>query len=80
MLQQVQAAADASGEIDWDVSVDSIIVRAHRPAAGPRVKGGRSPEHQTGTPWQSLVVRLMEVVWEVRALAARAAGSPPSST
>ncbi|MFC8198903.1 IS5 family transposase [Streptomyces sp. NPDC060006] len=48
LLQQVQAQADAAGEIDWDVSVDSTIVRAHqhaagarRPTAGPRVKGGR---------------------------------------
>ncbi|MEU0398627.1 IS5 family transposase [Streptomyces sp. NPDC006208] len=48
LLQQVQAAADAAGEIDWDVSVDSTIVRAHqhaagahRPAAGTRFKGGR---------------------------------------
>ncbi|WP_405764216.1 IS5 family transposase [Streptomyces sp. NBC_00080] len=50
LLQKVQAAADAAGEIDWDISVDSTIVRAHqhaagarRPAAGPRFKGGRSP-------------------------------------
>ncbi|WP_446459402.1 IS5 family transposase [Streptomyces nojiriensis] len=50
LLQQVQAAADAAGDIDWDISVDSTIVRAHqhaagarRSAAGPRVKGGRSP-------------------------------------
>ncbi|MFD0229504.1 IS5 family transposase [Streptomyces hirsutus] len=49
LLQQVQAAADAAGEIDWDISVDSTIVRAHqhaagarRTAAGARVKGGRS--------------------------------------
>ncbi|MFE0654683.1 IS5 family transposase [Streptomyces sp. NPDC059534] len=48
LLQQVQAAADAAGEIDWNVSVDSTVVRAHqhaagarRPAAGPHVKGGR---------------------------------------
>ncbi|MER5309879.1 IS5 family transposase [Streptomyces sp. NPDC002773] len=48
LLQQVQAAADAADEIDWDVSVDSTIVRAHqhaagaqRPAARPRIKGGR---------------------------------------
>ncbi|GHI25932.1 hypothetical protein Shyd_73030 [Streptomyces hydrogenans] len=25
-LQQVQAAADAAGEIGWDISVDSTIV------------------------------------------------------
>ncbi|WP_389862979.1 IS5 family transposase [Streptomyces sp. NPDC058305] len=49
LLQQIQAAADALDEIDWDISVDSTIVRAHqhaagarRPAVGPRVKRGRS--------------------------------------
>ncbi|MFF4020041.1 IS5 family transposase [Streptomyces sp. NPDC001843] len=48
LLQQVQAAADAAGEIDWDISVDSTIVRAHQHAAGARtdpagsgIKGGR---------------------------------------
>ncbi|MDX2710187.1 IS5 family transposase [Streptomyces sp. PA03-6a] len=50
LLQQVQAAADAAGEIDWDISVDSTIVRAHQHAAGAPhrfpagacVKGGRT--------------------------------------
>uniref|UniRef100_UPI003570E3D6 IS5 family transposase n=1 Tax=Streptomyces ruber TaxID=83378 RepID=UPI003570E3D6 len=51
LLQRVQAAADAAGEIDWDIAVDSTIVRAHQHAAGartdpPDVKGGRSG----GTP------------------------------
>ncbi|WP_455908110.1 IS5 family transposase [Streptomyces griseofuscus] len=36
LLQQIQAEADAAGEIDWDVSVDSTIVRAHQHAAGAR--------------------------------------------
>ncbi|MFC3572026.1 IS5 family transposase [Streptomyces yaanensis] len=36
LLQQVQAEADAVGAIDWDVSVDSTIVRAHQHAAGAR--------------------------------------------
>ncbi|MFB7148633.1 IS5 family transposase [Streptomyces virginiae] len=36
LLQQVQAEADAAGEIDWDISVDSTIVRAHQHAAGAR--------------------------------------------
>lgn len=36
LLQQVQAEPDAVGEIDWDVSVDSAIVRAHQHAAGAR--------------------------------------------
>jgi transposase len=88
LLQQVQAAADAAGEIDWDISVDSTIVRAHQHAAdartdpppAPASKGDERPEHQDETPWQSLLARLVEVVLEVRAWAARAAGSPPSST
>nr|WP_235437847.1 IS5 family transposase [Kitasatospora griseola] len=33
LLRRVQAGADAAGEIDWDVSVDSTIVRAHHHAA-----------------------------------------------
>ncbi|WP_443054640.1 IS5 family transposase [Streptomyces sp. NBC_00691] len=58
LLQQVQAAADAAGEIDWDISVDSTIVRAHqhaagarRSAAGPGIKGGR----RGGTPGRDAV-------------------------
>ncbi|MCJ0875661.1 IS5 family transposase [Streptomyces sp. AP-93] len=62
LLQQVQAAADAAGEIDWDISVDSTIVRAHQHAAGARTdappvpasKGGEVSEHQGETAWQSL--------------------------
>ena len=38
MLAGVQAQAEAAGDIDWLVSVDSTIVRAHQHAAG--VKGG----------------------------------------
>ncbi|GAA3386331.1 hypothetical protein GCM10017750_68710 [Streptomyces racemochromogenes] len=44
MLQAVQAQADAAGDIDWLVSVDSSIVRAHQHAAGAR-KGGSGPRH-----------------------------------
>ncbi|CAK7285742.1 hypothetical protein SGPA1_40002 [Streptomyces misionensis JCM 4497] len=74
--------------IDWDISVDSTMVRAHQHAAGARTepppapasKGAKPAEHQGETPWQSLVDRLVEVVQEVRAWAARGAGPPPSST
>ncbi|MFI0929918.1 IS5 family transposase [Streptomyces sp. NPDC021012] len=38
LLQRVQAAADAAGGIDWDVSVDSTIVRAHQHAVGARTE------------------------------------------
>ncbi|MFE3143133.1 IS5 family transposase [Streptomyces scopuliridis] len=58
LLQQVQAAADAAGEIDWDISVDSTIVRAHqhaagahRSAAGTCRKGGQ----RGGTPERDAV-------------------------
>lgn len=88
LLQEVQAAADAAGEIDWDISVDSTSVRAHQHAAGARTdrppapssKGAEMVEHQGDTAWQSLLGRLVEVVLEVRHWAARAAGSPASST
>ncbi|WEH30585.1 IS5 family transposase [Streptomyces sp. AM 3-1-1] len=50
LLSRVQAAEDAAGGIDWDVSVDSTAVRAHQHAAGARRmppaavprKGGRA--------------------------------------
>lgn len=88
LLQQVRAAADAAGEIDWDISVDSTIVRAHQHAAGARTdpppapgsKGASGREHQDETSWQSLLARLVDVVREARAWAARGAGSPASST
>lgn len=37
LLQQIQAAADVEGEVDWDIPVDFIIVRAHQHAAGARI-------------------------------------------
>ncbi|MGQ4442057.1 IS5 family transposase [Streptomyces violaceoruber] len=39
-LQQVQAEADAAGDIDWLVQIDSTIVRAHQHAAATGRKGG----------------------------------------
>lgn len=88
LLQQVQAAVDAAGEIDWDIAVDSTIVRAHQHAAGARTdpppalasKGAEEGEHQTDLPRQSLLAHLVEVVLEVRTSAALAAGSPASCT
>lgn len=44
----------------------------------PRRRGDPPPvDHQDEAPWQSLVARLVEVVLEVRAWAARAEGSRP---
>lgn len=42
LLQQIQAAADADGEVDWDISVDSTTVRAHQHAAGAPPERGRT--------------------------------------
>lgn len=39
ILTGLQTAADAAGEITWDVSVDSTIARAHQHAAGARKDG-----------------------------------------
>ncbi|WP_424853622.1 IS5 family transposase [Streptomyces sp. SAI-170] len=36
LLSRIQAAQDAAGQIDWEVSVDSTAVRAHQHAAGAR--------------------------------------------
>ncbi|WP_238598034.1 IS5 family transposase [Saccharothrix sp. ALI-22-I] len=40
ILTQVQAHDDAVGTIEWAVSVDSTIARAHQHAAGARKRGG----------------------------------------
>ncbi|MFI1018198.1 IS5 family transposase [Streptomyces sp. NPDC020965] len=58
LLSRVQAGEDAVGGIDWDVSVDSTVVRAHQHAAGARKaprgasKGGRPGDEpgRSGTP------------------------------
>ncbi|MGW7099698.1 IS5 family transposase [Streptomyces sp. NPDC054883] len=64
LLSRIQAAEDAAGQIDWDVSVDSTVVRAHQHAAGARTapppalpqrgrpgdKPGRPGVAETGRP------------------------------
>jgi transposase len=39
VLRRVQQCSDAVASIDWEVSVDSTIVRAHQHAAGAPKKG-----------------------------------------
>ncbi|MEU9826332.1 hypothetical protein [Micromonospora chersina] len=48
MLTGVQADADAVGDIDWLVSVDSTIMRARQHAAG--VKGAAKRTNHKITP------------------------------
>ncbi len=39
LLARVQTKSDAVGEIEWEVSIDSSVVRAHQHAAGAPKKG-----------------------------------------
>jgi transposase len=52
LVAQAQTKSDAVGEIDWDVSVDATIVRAHQHAAGARKtgtpKGDQGPTRPAG--------------------------------
>ncbi|MFI1719279.1 transposase [Streptomyces litmocidini] len=47
LLPRIQAAEDATGQIDWDVSVDSTAVRALPHPAGAR-KAPAATGHQKG--------------------------------
>src|SRR5918911_448614 len=42
LLAHVQTKADAVGEVEWEVSVDDTVVRAHQHAAGARTR----PSHK----------------------------------
>ncbi|MFE3635036.1 IS5 family transposase [Streptomyces sp. NPDC059168] len=53
LLQRVQAEAEAAGEIDWDVSVESTSVRAHHHAAGARHALPPGPQRGLGPGGQS---------------------------
>ena len=87
LLSKVQAAEDAAGRIDWDVSVDSTAVRAHQHAAGARKarpaavvqKGAVRGTNQADPVLRKLAARLAEVVRSANAWDAPAAASPPRS-
>ena len=46
--QHLMGSADAQGELEWLVSVDSTIVRAHQHAAGARREDQGEPARDTG--------------------------------
>ncbi|MFI2765786.1 IS5 family transposase [Streptomyces echinatus] len=50
ILAAVLAAADADDDLDWTVSVDSTVVRAHQHAAGARKKGRPAPPPFSAAP------------------------------
>jgi transposase len=47
ILTRLQAAADGAGELDWNVSVDSTIVRVHQHGA-TAVRSSAPPGRRTG--------------------------------
>ena len=56
LLASAQTKSDAVGEIEWEVSVDDTVIRAHQHAAGARRKpGGQdekgAPEPLRRGPW-----------------------------
>ncbi|SEB59866.1 Putative transposase of IS4/5 family [Streptomyces sp. PAN_FS17] len=65
LLEQVQVRDDAVGVVEWTVSIDSTINRAHQHAAGARKKRG----HWRRTNWKVRHIRRL-----ARNLAGRAAG------
>ncbi|WP_394814190.1 IS5 family transposase [Streptomyces dubilierae] len=56
----LMAQADADEDLNWAVSVDSTIVRAHQPAAGARKKGPRqtNPDHAIGRSRGGLTTKI----------------------
>lgn len=55
------AQADADGDLDWIVAVDSTIVRAHQHAAGARPKGapvGEPHDHALGRSCGGLTTKI----------------------
>lgn len=81
LLEHVQALADAAGDIDWDVNVDSTSVRAHQHAAGaPKKIPPAAPTVSKGEAERSVRVReqlrdlLAEAVQQAKDSAAPAAG------
>lgn len=58
LLQHVQAVADAEGDIDWNINVDSTVVRAHQHAAGaPTNPPPMPPGSSKGAPRRSVHLR-----------------------
>lgn len=49
LLSQAQTKNDAVGDVVWEVSIDSTVIRAHQHAAGARKRLGRADAaHQKG--------------------------------
>ena len=49
LLTRLQAEADAAGELDWQVSVDSTVVRVHQSGATAARSVSRPGSHTGGS-------------------------------
>ncbi len=52
ILKRLQVKADAAGHIEWEVSVDSTVCRAHQHSAGARKRGLVIQAGRTRTAWR----------------------------
>ncbi|WP_345591480.1 IS5 family transposase [Streptomyces marokkonensis] len=52
ILEKLQVKADAAGHIEWEVSVDSTVCRAHQHAAGARKRGLIVQAGRPRTAWR----------------------------
>ena len=58
VLARLTKTADAAGRMDWSLSVDSSIARAHQHATNvTRLKGGWVELHESGRPARHRVAR-----------------------
>lgn len=83
LLQNVQAIADADGDVDWNINVDSTSIRAHQHAAGaPKAAPPTPSTVSKGAAQRSVHMRahmrlnlfLEETVRQVKLSVAPAAG------
>jgi transposase len=77
LLRVIQAEADAAGRVDWNVSVDSSIVRAHQHSATAKRMPGRIAPCSSSPQGRCRMTRIRAAAGTNRAItpsAARAAG------
>lgn len=78
LLQRVQAVADAAGDVDWNINIDSTSVRAHQHAAGaPTAPPPAPPSTSKGALQRSVHMRAHTRLRPFLAEAVRQASTRP---